>query len=180
MRATAFVIGHFLHSDDLENWKDLELIGVQIGSFYAYHNKPEWHEREHDDEHPYRDSTGWQQLRQSSLCIRGTCCEFQSENRIAAKYQSSSLSMGFCHGSGTNQYNKKLKENVIVNFKTNLLDADNFTSGLLELAQLTQEIPEPRLGNNMVRCKNPHSVERRIRFLLRSELAPDDFVFFQL
>ena len=58
MRATAFVIGHFLHSDDLENWKDLELIGVQMGSYYAYHNKPEWHEREHDDEHPYRDSTG--------------------------------------------------------------------------------------------------------------------------
>ena len=47
-----------------------------------------------------------------------------------------------------------------------LLAADNLTSGLLELAQLAQEIPKARFGHNVVWSKDPHPVERRIGLLL--------------
>merc|ERR1711911_422389 len=58
-----------------------------------------------------------------------------------------------------------------------LLDADNFASGFLELAKLSQEVPETGFGNNVVRSKNPHAVQRRIGLLLGRQLASDDFVF---
>lgn len=58
-----------------------------------------------------------------------------------------------------------------------LLATDNFTSGLLELAQLTQEVPKARLGHDMIGGEDPHPVQRRIRLLLGRQLASDDFVF---
>ena len=61
-----------------------------------------------------------------------------------------------------------------------LLDADNFASGFLELAKLSQEVPETGFGNNVVRSKNPHAVQRRIGLLLGRQLASDDFVFLKL
>jgi len=62
----------------------------------------------------------------------------------------------------------------------NLLDADNFTSCFLEFTQLTQEIPETGLCNNVVWSKDPHAVQRRIGVLLGRQFASDDFEFLKL
>merc|ERR1719474_947493 len=43
---------------------------------------------------------------------------------------------------------------------SNLFDRDNFTSSLLEFPELPQEIPETRLGDNVVSGENPHPVKR--------------------
>ena len=69
---------------------------------------------------------------------------------------------------------------VAQELNTNLLDADNLTGGLLELAKLPQEVPEARLGHNVVRCKDPHPVQGRIRLLLGGQFAPDHLVLLQL
>lgn len=60
------------------------------------------------------------------------------------------------------------------------MDANNLASGLLELAELTQEVPEAGLRNDVIRGENPHTVQRRIRLLLRRKLTADDFVLLQL
>lgn len=46
------------------------------------------------------------------------------------------------------------------------LDRDNFTSCLLELAELTQEIPETRLGNDVIWSEDDHPEEGRVLVLL--------------
>ena len=43
-----------------------------------------------------------------------------------------------------------------------LLNRDNLASGLLELPQLPQEVPEPGLGHNLVRGEDPHPANTRI------------------
>lgn len=45
----------------------------------------------------------------------------------------------------------------IMKCETNL-DGHNFTSGLLKLLQLSQEVPEPGLGNDDVWGEDPHLV----------------------
>ena len=40
-----------------------------------------------------------------------------------------------------------------------LLHADNLAGGLLELPQLSQEVPEPGLSHDHVRSKDPHPEE---------------------
>lgn len=60
------------------------------------------------------------------------------------------------------------------------LDRDDLTGGLLELTQLPQEVPETRLGHDLVRCEDVHLEQRRVRILLRGQLTPDDLVFLQL
>ena len=40
-----------------------------------------------------------------------------------------------------------------------LLHADNLAGGLLELPQLSQEVPEPGLGHDHVRSKDPHPAQ---------------------
>lgn len=60
------------------------------------------------------------------------------------------------------------------------LDRDDLTGGLLELTQLPQEVPETGLGHDLVRCEDVHLEQRRVRILLRGQLAPDDLVFLQL
>ena len=60
------------------------------------------------------------------------------------------------------------------------MDADNLAGGLLEFTELTQEVPEARLRNNVIRSENPHAVEGGIGLLLRRQLASDDFVFLEL
>lgn len=61
-----------------------------------------------------------------------------------------------------------------------LLDRHDLTGGLLELLQLTQEIPETGLGDDVVGSEDSHLVERSGRLLLGGQLAPDDFIFLQL
>lgn len=60
------------------------------------------------------------------------------------------------------------------------LDGDNLTSCLLEFAELTQEVPESRLGDDVVWCEDDHLEERWIRILLRRQFASDDLIFLQL
>lgn len=60
------------------------------------------------------------------------------------------------------------------------LDGDNFTSCLLEFAQLTQEVPEPRLGDDVIWCEDDHLEERWIWILLGRQFASDDLIFLQL
>lgn len=42
---------------------------------------------------------------------------------------------------------------------THLVQADDLTVGLLDLAQLGEEVPETRLGDDIVWCKDTHAVE---------------------
>lgn len=60
------------------------------------------------------------------------------------------------------------------------LDGDDLTGCLLEFAQLTQEIPETRLGDDVIRCKDDHLEEWRVWLLLGRQLATDDLIFLQL
>lgn len=60
------------------------------------------------------------------------------------------------------------------------LDRDNLTGCLLEFAQLAEEIPEARLGDDVVWRKDDHLEEWRIFLLLRWQLAADDLVFLEL
>lgn len=60
------------------------------------------------------------------------------------------------------------------------LDGDDFTGCLLELAELTQEVPEAGLRDDVVGGEDDHSEEGRILVLLRRQFAADDLVFLQL
>ena len=42
------------------------------------------------------------------------------------------------------------------------VQADNLAAGLLDLAGLAQEIPEPRLCDDIVWCKDAHAVQLRV------------------
>lgn len=61
-----------------------------------------------------------------------------------------------------------------------LLEGNNLAGRLLELVQLTQEVPEARLGHNTVRGEDPHFVHRRAGLLLGGQLAADHLVLLQL
>jgi hypothetical protein len=77
---------------------------------------------------------------------------------------------------------------------TNNVHPDNLSISLLDLLQLTirshqhtilgndiscapQEIPESRLGNDLIGCEDAHAVYLRIGFILRGEMATDDLIF---
>jgi len=46
------------------------------------------------------------------------------------------------------------------------VDSNNLTSGLLDLPQPADKIPEPAFGKHVVLSKNAHPVENRVRLLL--------------
>jgi hypothetical protein len=48
-----------------------------------------------------------------------------------------------------------------VAFRTHLVDGDDLTVRLLDLAELAKEVPEPRLGDDLVGRKNAHTVDLR-------------------
>merc|ERR1712105_12503 len=58
-----------------------------------------------------------------------------------------------------------------------LLDADDFTSGFLELAKLAEEIPETGFSHNVVRGENPHAVQWRIGVLFGRQFPSNDLIF---
>ena len=76
---------------------------------------------------------------------------------------------------------------------TDNIDANDLAIGLLDLLQLPnvlsvvedtdngdnapEEIPEPRLGNDLVRGKNAHAVDFGGRVVLRWEVAADNLIF---
>lgn len=57
------------------------------------------------------------------------------------------------------------------------LDADNLASGLLDLSQTAQEVPETGLGNRGVGSEDRHAVHGGSRGSLGGQMAPDDLVF---
>lgn len=59
---------------------------------------------------------------------------------------------------------------------THLVQADDLTVGLLDLAQLGKEVPETGLGDNIVRRKDTHAVELWGRVGIRGQMAPNDLV----
>jgi hypothetical protein len=77
---------------------------------------------------------------------------------------------------------------------TNNVHPDNLSISLLDLLQLTitshqytvlgnniscapQEIPESRLGNDLIGREDAHAVYLRIGLILRGEVATDDLIF---
>ena len=57
------------------------------------------------------------------------------------------------------------------------VDSDNLTVGLLDLFQLPQKVPKPRLGDDLVGGKDPHPVELGGRLGLGREGSTEDGVF---
>lgn len=57
------------------------------------------------------------------------------------------------------------------------LDADDLTSGLLDLLETTQEVPVSGLSDRLVRGEDGHAVEGGCRVSLGGQVAPDDLVF---
>ena len=62
---------------------------------------------------------------------------------------------------------------------THLVQRDDLTVRLLDLAELAEEVPEPRLGDNIVGRKNTHAVDLRGGVGLAGEVAADDLVFLE-
>jgi len=58
-----------------------------------------------------------------------------------------------------------------------LIDSDDLAIGLLDLLQLRKEVPEPRLGHNIVGCEDAHAVKLGRRVRIRGQMAPNDLVF---
>lgn len=62
---------------------------------------------------------------------------------------------------------------------THLVDRDDLAVGLLDLAELAEEVPEPRLGDDHVVRKNAHAVDLGGRVGLSGQMAPNDLVFLE-
>lgn len=60
-----------------------------------------------------------------------------------------------------------------------LVQANDLTIGLLDLAQLGQEVPESTLGDHIVGCKDAHPVQLRRRVGIRRQMPSDNLVFLQ-
>ena len=56
------------------------------------------------------------------------------------------------------------------------IEADDLTVGLLDLPELSQEVPEPRLGHDRVGRKDAHAVELGRGVGLSGQQTPDDLV----
>lgn len=56
------------------------------------------------------------------------------------------------------------------------VQGDDLTVGLLQLAELSQEVPEPRLSDNGVGRKNTHAVQLGGGVRLGGQVTPDDLV----
>ncbi len=63
--------------------------------------------------------------------------------------------------------------------RTHLVQRDDLTVRLLDLAELAEEVPEPRLGDNIVGRKNTHAVDLGGGVGLAGEVAADDLVFLE-
>ena len=61
-----------------------------------------------------------------------------------------------------------------------LLARKNLAGRRLHLAHLREEVPEARLGNDLVRRKDAHAVDLLLRLVLRVALTANDLVFLHL
>lgn len=57
--------------------------------------------------------------------------------------------------------------------------ADDLAVGLLDLPQLHQKVPKPRLRDHRVWCEYAHAVELGCRVGIRWQMTPDDLVFIE-
>jgi hypothetical protein len=64
-------------------------------------------------------------------------------------------------------------------YSTHLVQGDDLAVRLLDLAELAEEVPEPRLGDNIVGRKNAHAVDLGGGVGLAGEVAADDLVFLE-
>jgi len=55
--------------------------------------------------------------------------------------------------------------------------SDYLSVGLLDLLQLSQEIPETRFGDDIIGREDTHAVNLGIGLILRREVAADDLIF---
>ena len=62
---------------------------------------------------------------------------------------------------------------------THLVQAYDLTVGLLDLAELGKEVPEPTLRNDIVGSKDAHAVELWCRVGVRGQVTPNDLIFLQ-
>jgi hypothetical protein len=60
---------------------------------------------------------------------------------------------------------------------THHIQADDLSVRLLDLSELHQEVPETRLCNHSVWCKDSHPVQLWCWVCLRRQMAADDLVF---
>ena len=60
-----------------------------------------------------------------------------------------------------------------------LVEWDNLAIRLLDLSQLSEEIPESWLGDNIIGSEDAHPVELGGRVGLAGQMAPDDLVFLE-
>lgn len=60
-----------------------------------------------------------------------------------------------------------------------LVQADDLAVGLLDLAQLGEEVPETALGDDIVGSEDAHAVELGGRVGVGGQVAPDDLVLLQ-
>ena len=58
-----------------------------------------------------------------------------------------------------------------------LVEGDDLAVGLLDLLQLGKEVPEPRLGDNLVGSEDAHAVKLWGWVGIRRQVAADDLVF---
>lgn len=61
-----------------------------------------------------------------------------------------------------------------------LLEGHDLAGRLLELVQLTQEVPETGLGHNVIRGEDPHFVHSRVGLLVGGQLAANHLEFLEL
>lgn len=59
------------------------------------------------------------------------------------------------------------------------VDADDLTSGLLNLLETTHEVPVTGLGDNGVGRKDTHAVQSRGRVCLGGQMPADDLVLLE-
>lgn len=59
------------------------------------------------------------------------------------------------------------------------VERDDLAVGLLDLAQLHQEVPEAGLGNHGIGREDAHAVQLRRRVRVGGQVAPDHLVFLQ-
>ena len=57
------------------------------------------------------------------------------------------------------------------------IEADDFTIGLLDLAQLHQKVPESGFGDNGIVGEDTHAVEFGIWVRIGGQVSPDHLVF---
>ena len=58
-----------------------------------------------------------------------------------------------------------------------LVEGNDLAVGLLDLSELRKEVPESRLGYDIVWCKDTHAVELWRWVGVRGQMAPNDLVF---